>query len=366
MKIMFIVYHDIHTEARTQEILQCAKKIGITYFVSFSKPDNQEGVISLLTGNGIRNYRMFICDAIKYIRQIKPDVVILHDNYTAIILRWLLLHKKRPFIIYDSSELYIDTKPRRIKEYIAKIMQYYENKYLRYADVIIAANNERASIMKEYFKLEKMPLVFDNIHRIDDAYNKEECDNKFGILFKKNKFTAVYAGGISRDRMTYELADAFGKLGDDFSLIIIGNAREDEKVYFEKYIEEKGYKNVSYLGFISRAEFRYLLNRANISISAFSQDTINNKFCASGKVYESLFEGTPILVTENPPLKELCIKYHVGVSTDNFAEGLKELKENYTMYCEYVNNYIKKLNYNERIDKLTIALKEMIEGNKRC
>ena len=143
MKIMFIAYHDIRTEARTQEILQCAKSLGEAYFVSFSKPFEQENCISLLTGKGIRNYRTFVLDSIRHIKKVNPDVIILHDNYTAVILRWLLLRRKKPFIIYDSSELYIDLKPNTLKGHIAKIMQYFEHKYIKYADVVIDANIER-------------------------------------------------------------------------------------------------------------------------------------------------------------------------------------------------------------------------------
>lgn len=361
MKVMFIAYHDIQIEARTQELLKCAENLGEAYFVSFSKPFIGGNSISLVTGKGRRNYRKFLLDAIKYIRKISPDIIILHDNYTAIILKWLLSIKNRPLIIYDSSELYIDLEIKKVRDYKVKFLQYFENKYLKYADIVIAANIERARIMKEYFGLKDMPLVFDNVHRISDSFNKIECAKKYDRLFNEKKFTAIYAGGINKGRMTYELADAVGKLGDKYSLIIIGNATENEKEYFRKFIEENNYSNISYLGFIPRNEFRYLLSRSKVSISAFSQDTINHKYCASGKVYESLFEGLPILTTENPPLKRLCEEHGVGVSTNNFIKGLQLLKDNYEEYSNNVRNYSSNINYNDRIKQLTEKLREAIK-----
>lgn len=365
MKIMFIAYHDILTEARTQEILKCAEGLGDAYFVSYSKPKNSEKCISLLTGNGIRGYRSFIKDSIKYIKEINPDVIILHDNYTSIILAWLIKFRKNTFIIYDSSELYIDLKPKKLKQRLAQIMQYIENKYLRYADVTIAANIERASIMEELQKLEKKPLVFDNIHKIEDSYDEIKCNEKYGEYFRKDVFTVLYAGGISENRKTYELADAVGKLGNRYSLIVIGAASNEEKNKFKKYLEERKYYNINYLGFIPREEFRFLLNKACVSVSAFAQDTLNNKFCASGKVYESIFEGTPILTTENPPLKRICKEYGVGISTSNFKDGIKSLQENYDIYCNNVVKYAKQINYEERIDILQKSLENFIEvGSK--
>ena len=66
---------------------------------------------------------------------------------------------------------------------IAHIMQVFENRNLKYADIVISANMERSKIMKEYFKLKSLPIVFDNIHKINDKYDIEECDkNTHNIL----------------------------------------------------------------------------------------------------------------------------------------------------------------------------------------
>lgn len=360
MKIMFLAYHDVNTEARTQEILRCAESLGEAYFVSYSRPTGINHCVSLQTGRGVRSYITFLIDAIRYLKSVKPDVVILHDNYTAIILVWLLFLKKRPFIIYDASELYVDRKPKGIKDRLASIMQYLEQKFTKFADVTIAANVERAKIMYERYKLKTMPIVFDNIHRIDDIYDEVECDSKYNQYFIGDKFNILYAGGISKARMIYELVDAVGILGGKYQLLVMGLSNKIEVHQFESYLREKGYVNTTYLGFLTRAEFKYFLNKANISVSAFAMDTINNIYCASGKVYESLFEGTPILTTENPPLKRICEDYSVGVSTNNFYEGIKELENNYITYCREVQNFVAALDYDNRIERLTRDLQAKI------
>lgn len=361
MKVMFIVYHDIKTEARSQEILECATKLGETILVSYSKPSKDINCKSIITGKGKRKYFTFIKESIKAIKRESPDIVILHDNYTALILRWLKKHRKNIYVIFDSSELYIDRKPRNFKTFISSHMSYFEKKYLKFADVVIAANIERANLMQKYYKLNEVPIVFDNIHRIDDNFDILECETKYSHLFKDDTFNIVYGGGIARQRLTFELAEAVGKLGNKYRLIIIGKSSKDDKELLNSMLKEKQYSNIFYVGFISRSELRYMFNKAHISVSIFAKDYLNNIYCASGKLYESLFEGTPILVSDNPPLKRICKDFKVGVSTNEFTKGIIELKKNYDYYCENVQTYTSRIDVKGRIDNLARALKKRIE-----
>jgi len=362
MKVMFIVYHDLMTDARSQEIWECASKLSSDIvLVSYSKPPQMLHGKVIITGKGRRKYFSFIRQAIMAIKTERPEVVILHDNYTAAILRWLYKRRKNIYVIYDSSELYINrAKPTSLKLLIARHMGYFEKKYLKYADIVIAANLERAAIMKEYFLLKETPIIFDNIHKIDDHYDKVGCDNKYGHLFDKNVFTIIYGGGIAKSRMTFELAEAVGKLGDQYRLIITGQSTEADRLALQDLLEKKGWNNIEYLGFLPRNEWRYLLQNADISVSAFAQDTVNNINCASGKLYEGLFEGTPVLVTENPPLKRICNEFGVGVSNNDFQKGILELKNDYESYQRNVHSYIKTIDMRARIEALAETIKEKL------
>lgn len=358
MKILLAVYHDIHTEARTQELLDCSSKMGETIFISYSKIDKYKNVKSIVTGRGKKRYFPFVFKVIKYIKKVNPDIVILHDNYTAIILWWMKVFRKRNFIIYDSSELYIDLKPKKFKHKIAMIMQYIENKYLKFANIVIAANEERARIMKRFFKLKNKPIVFDNIHKINENYDIVLCEKKYKKIFN-NKFVILYGGGIGERRMTYELATAIGELKEDFYLIITGSSTKEEQKKFEAFIQMQGFNNIIYLGFVPREEFKYLLQNSKISVSAFDDKTLNNKYCASGKVYESLFENTPVLTTENPPFRNLCNTYKVGVCNNDFKKGILTIRNNYMFYKKNIRKFISSVDYESRVTKLSEKILEI-------
>ncbi|XFA99111.1 hypothetical protein ACAG96_00680 [Candidatus Izemoplasma sp. B36] len=361
MKIMFIVYHDINSEARSKEIYQVCNRIGDAYLITYRQPHNVNKNI-YVSGNGKRRYFPFIFKAVKMLRIIKPDMVVLHDNYTSPLIPFIKLFYGS-YIVYDSSELFIKSnirrnKGKRIKSFLALLFNYFEKKYLKKADLVLAANIERAKIMKDYFRLNSIPFVFDNIHKIEEKYNIEYCIKNYKRFFVNNKFNILYAGGVRKDRETYTLADTFKRLGKGYFLIIVGSATQLESSEFKDYLKNNTIENVIYLGFVSRNNLKYLIENSAASISAFKMDTYNNIFCASGKIYESIFLNRPIIVTENPPLKRLCAEKKVGISSNDFYFSIKKLHLNYDYYYKNVVKYHQELEnaYNSRLKNLASLL----------
>ena len=334
MNTLFIVYHDLNTEARSQEMLQLLKLYGSTTVVSYCDFNHDVEVKVYSNRNNKKGIISFLLNGLVAILK-RPSLIMLHDEYPMILV---------PVIKLIS---------------IARLFRYVEKKYIKQCDIVISANQERASIMKDYYKLETMPLVFDNVHRIDCSYNLEYCDFKYGSLLDSNCFKALYAGGLADKRLSYTIAEQIGKLGAGYQLIICGLAENNGEKKLESIISGLNGCNISYIGFVSREELKYLLERVDVSISAFAMDTLNNINCASGKVYESLFVGTPLLTGINPPLVHLCDEYGVGVSTSDFGKGLIELQNNYLYYKTNVSNYVSNINKDDRI----IKLKKMIDDS---
>ena len=342
MKVVFCVYHDINTNGRSQHMLKCAQELGDAVLVSYSEPgpDINGRFKFVQTGGGKRKYAQFIAKAISTIRREKPDIIILHDNYCACFLPYIGRINPKPFLIYDSSELYIDKKPTEFKEFVSSILQWFENSYLKTADFVIAANQERAKIMESFFSLDTLPYTYENIRRIEEQFDETYCRDKYDQYISKRLFTVLYAGGISHSRRTYELVEAIKTLGSNYQLLIAGKVSRSEKEAFDKYLEGNNITNVAYIGYISRGELKYLFQNVQVSVSMFAHDTLNNKNCASGKFYESLFEGVPMLTSTNPPLLRICAEHGVGVSTEDFMAGLIELRSNYSTYCNSVKKFI--------------------------
>lgn len=363
-KILFAVYDNYTHDERAMETIRALKKIGKLIVVSYEKNNNDSEIKSVITGNGKRKYLSYKKELKKAYTNHKPDVVFLHDYYNAFFIKWLKKHNQKVVIGYDSSELYIDRgNYKSINGIKQKLLIKQELKNLNKADFIIAANIERAQIMKKAYNLNEIPAIIDNVHKICDEIDYKICEEKYGKLFEKNVNAVLYCGGISEARCTFKLVEAIEELGKNYKLIIAGQSTNENRERLSKIYEKSKTKNFTYIGYISRSELKYLLQKSKISISAFDMNNVNNKYCASGKIYESIFENTPILTSENPPLKRICDEYKIGISTHNFKNGIIEIVNNYDYYVNNVIKYKNSLNYKDRSKMIENKIRKLIESS---
>jgi hypothetical protein len=214
--------------------------------------------------------------------------------------------------------------------------------------------------MKEYYKLKRSPVVYDNVHRIADDVSMN-MESKYSNYFQdKSVFTLIYAGGISHGRETFKIADSIAALGSGYRLIVVGNATEKSRREFQKRYSYCKEINVFYFGFISRAELRYLYEKGDVGVSAFAKTSSNNIYCASGKLYECLFLGKPILCSANPPLEDVCSEFGVGIASDDYIRSIKQLKENYKYFQDNAKAFCEKYDYMGRYDRLAMSIKEAL------
>lgn len=366
MECLFVVYHDLETEERSNEILQMLEKFGRTTVVCWNKCSNASDSTTFFFNKekkrGIIGFFYFMCNVFRAVMSCKPDLVILHDSYGAFFYPLVRVCFKNAWVGHDSSELYLlsdKIESKHINNYLSRISLVTEKILLKHMDFVIAANLERALIMKQYYGLKEIPIIFDNMHKNLVTYDEQQCAQKYGNLFE-GKFTALYAGGIAERRLTYTMAKQIGLLGEDYQLLILGAQEYGGEQKLNSVLEDRNIVNVKYLGFVDRGELKYLMEHSQVNISAFAMDKANNINCASGKVYEGLFLGKPLLAGINPPLKRLCEEHGVGVSTDDFGTGLVCLRENYDWYCKNVTKYVENIEYDKRIPKLKEQIEEKI------
>ena len=349
-KILFAIYAKYSYDARALETIEALSRIGELTVVSIDdyKADLYK---HYTTKNCKRDYIQFRRCFWKAFNEVHPDVVFLHDNYCAPFIKKIRKKNTNIIILYDSSELYCDKRYTNLKTYFGVRNQRIEENSLYLTDGIFAANIERALIMHDLYGLKTIPTVFDNVHRIDESVDETICSEKYDA-YVANKKVILYCGGISEKRRTYELIKAVEEIGNPFTLIIAGAATDKEIAKYQDLLNKSAVKNFIYIGYITRSEIKYLLHKSFASVSLFDFSCVNNIFCASGKVYESLFEGTPILTSTNPPLQRLCNNSGVGVSVNDLKSGIEMLDKNYEYYHDNVLRYRENAKYDERVDKL--------------
>ena len=95
-----------------------------------------------------------------------------------------MIHPKK--VIQDCRELYLFTE---VKHLTGKIGCLFEEYMVKQADVVICANKERSKIMKKIYKLDKTPIVYENLRQLqyESDEDKKKAEEKLSHYEKTGK-----------------------------------------------------------------------------------------------------------------------------------------------------------------------------------
>lgn len=96
---------------------------------------------------------------------------------------------------------------------------------------------------------------------------------------------------------------------------------------------------VHYLGMIPEKKLINIIDNAYASIILYDRRILNNEYCDSNRLYQSLSRGIPVIVGQNKSLSNLVSKYNNGLIIDDdgdkldiLCSGIVEFENNYLMF----------------------------------
>ena len=78
----------------------------------------------------------------------------------------------------------------------------------------------------------------------------------------------------------------------------------------------------------------------DVGIVRYHNRDRNNRYCASGKLYEFIYSGLPVVCSSNLTLSKFINKTGTGVSDTSFKNGLTMLLADLELFKRNVQNYI--------------------------
>lgn len=335
MNILLISYGDLDYDGRLRSLISVFESVGKVYtFTRGSKSDNKR--------RGICNvsYPLFIKKSIDFSRKLKKIDVLILDNRKATIPGFFIQKIKHPaYVIQDCRELYLMNE---VKHFAGKVGCLFERMMTRRADVVICANKERAEIMRGKYGLSNIPLTYENLRKLQYSSDEdvETARVKFAPLINDDEIRILSSSGCSFKRTNDLLVKNLCKVNKKCRLFLVGSYDASEADEIRKIAENDKVNTVSILGQLNQTELKYLISKIHIGIVNYGQYDTNNRLCASGKLYEFLYEGVPVVTTTNPPLKRICDESGVGVADDEYAEGINTVLANYEAFKRNIETFV--------------------------
>ncbi len=334
MKFLVISCGNADYDGRLRELIKVCKNLGEVSCYSYGSKELFHG--HHLYGSEVK-YGQFIKRVLKEAGEENADVIFA-DNRRATIPAMLLNRKKKAVLIQDCRELY---DAAQFKELFNKIGCMAERRCAKRADILICANSFRADYMEKHWGT-KRPIVFENVRKLESDENAmQKAVELVDPYLGDDEIRIVSTYGCSVDRTNDVLVKNINKIVGNVKVFLVGNSgKEDEETIRRIVKEQNAEDKVVILRQMNQTELKYLISRSHIGVVNYNQKDLNNKYCASGKIYEFLYEGIPVITTENPPLKKMCEDFGIGESDDEYYTGINKIIENYDSYKASVLSFI--------------------------
>ncbi len=359
MKNLLISYGDIDYDGRLRSLISAFSQLGD--LISFTRGSKAPNDLSRVTQAG---YSSFIVESTGFANKIKDIDLLILDNRKATIPGMIIRHRLKPqIVVQDCRELYLF---KEVKSITSKIGCLFEKQMINMADVVICANLERAQIMKNEYELRDMPIVYENLRTLQFESEKKRLDaiERFKQYLSEDEVRIITTSGCDVKRTNDILVKNLKRVKRKCHLFIAGESTPDDEETIKKLAQQDQINKITIVGKLNQSELKYLISQCHIGIVNYGKYDTNNTYCASGKLYEYLYEGIPVVTTTNPPLARICKNEGVGVSDDGYADGINEILSDYKKYLENVKHYIISNTVEKNDEQFLSSLKTRIDWKK--
>ena len=251
---------------------------------------------------------------------------------------FVLLTRKKP-IVWDLHEL-----PNRflVNGMMKKLFNCLESR----CSVMIHANEQRLQYLidKGYIRHQERNFVLRNypqFNEIDTDY--DETYQHFDDWLGDSK--CAYLQGINgQDRADIESLEAILSV-EGLKGVVVGYTRPELlSLLEEKHSQEELRTRLYFTGRVKQLKTPQYIKRCIFGMVFYKNTCMNNWYCEANRFFQNIINGNPVIVGQNPSLKETVNDYHLGVvaETDGsnskaIHEAIMELLSRYDYYKENVN-----------------------------
>jgi glycosyltransferase involved in cell wall biosynthesis len=308
---------------------------------------------------------------IRFVLRQKPQLVYANDFFLA--LPGLIAAKLIGAVpVYDAHELII---PEPSIQMTLKERLFYlcERFSIRKYRIVIAANKQRAQLMKNHYKLTVIPIIVRNITKV--TYNESSINEilaQYPLLRKKEgDFHIVYMGDINLSRGLGSLVNAIHLLPDNYKLILIGVGPDLAAIKISA--ANRRSNQLLIVGSVPNVDIQNVIATGDVGIVVYSMVGLNNIHCSPNKIFEYTQAGLPVITTSQAPLKEMIEKYGVGLvvgsdsplTATSYADAMHFVTSNLKKYKNNIPNFLQHHRFEVEQINLLDAVMPLLNGSEQ-
>lgn len=338
-------------------------------FVMF--PENKE--TDGMTGYGVPYHSVFIPSRDKYpsskkaalksyefYRAIKSDLkgydaVWCANEDTAMVVA--LIGQKN--LLWDLHELPTSFLGSTLKRMLLKYL-------FSRCKVVVHANPQRAMYLHEIGIIANMKkhLALRNYPNFDDE-EKETDDTLKAFVEWKNNRKCVYLQGLLNDsRAAYESIKSI-LMFPSLCCVVVGKYDQESKERLDAEFGDSLNERVRFIGKIAQLRIPHYVKQCFMTMVFYKNVRPNNYYCEANRFYQSVIMGLPVVVGNNPPMKEIVDKYGFGVSIDDDGRNINKIVEGIQCVMDNYETYVRNNQINRHFllwDSQEAVFKQIIQG----
>jgi len=212
-------------------------------------------------------------------------------------------------IVYDAHELFNERTRIPKWGYWARLERF----LLPRMHGIIAANQERAEVMRDEYGAPSLPVVIENMPDWQEiAPNTLLRD--FVVQSGQNwKHIVLYQGAIRSGRSIEVVLRAVALMSGDCGVVFLGPVSERYKA--QLVADAKSLSVTDRILFHPSLPYHRLLRytvSATVGLALYENTSRNNYLCAPNKIYEYMMVGVPVVASNFPPIQRLFRGHDLG------------------------------------------------------
>ncbi len=232
---------------------------------------------------------------------------------------------------------------------------------------IVVPEYNRAHIIKAWWNLNNLPLLFHNKPYLNKVIDKKSfiSDNNASKIMKliDDRKIVLYQGILNnQERPLANYVKAIEKLGSNYAFVIMSNGEniyesiKSENYYFIPFVKPPLHLEITshaYIGVLS-----YYASKQHYS-------DLNAVYCAPNKIFEYSMFGIPMIGNDIPGLKYSFEHYNSGLCVDdlsvnNICKSIEYIENNYDIMSKGSKKYYDSIDSKKEIVNILSIIRNRI------